>query len=153
MPILSSSIRKKIFRYFKNRLGEENTRRIQYLPFTLTNKIRKPPYIKVSNCSYICGKGLFVNGWILTGSKKIESIEIAFSANRIIRIDQNMMRIPRLDIQSKYGLSENSLPGFIAYVPLSESSDDALLEPSVNRARVKVIFDDGTIRRLSLIHI
>jgi len=111
MSLLTSHTRKKIFRFFKGKIGEERTRKIQYLPFTLSNKIKKLPIFKVSHCC-VSSKGIFVSGWLLDGGKGIESVSIRLSDNTSLRIEKHMMRIPRIDIESKYGLAKGSLPGF-----------------------------------------
>jgi len=150
MSIFNSQIRKKVFRFFKSRLGEENTRKMQYLPFTFANKVRKPPYVKVSNCCWISNHGIFINGWMLTGSKSVESVRLEFSKNNVFLIDKYMRRIPRSDIQSKYSLPDGSLPGFIGYAPFSEFSENTIPESFEKRARFRVIFDDGTVRTKSI---
>ncbi len=153
MSLLTSHTRKKIFRFFKGKIGEERTRKIQYLPFTLSNKIKKLPIFKVSHCC-VSSKGIFVSGWLLDGGKGIESVSIRLSDNTSLRIEKHMMRIPRIDIESKYGLAKGSLPGFIAYAPLSQSVAEegsvVLPEP----VRISIRFSDGTVRRksVSVIH-
>ena len=135
MPLLTSHVRKKIFRFFKSKIGEERTRKIQYLPFTLSNKIKKQPLFKVNQCC-LTKKGIYVSGWMLDGGKGIDSVSINFSNNTSLRIDANMMRTPRIDIESKYSLANNSLPGFIAYASLSESTNENYIISSKNRVTV-----------------
>jgi len=110
------------------------------------------PIVKVSHCC-VSSKGIFVSGWILDGGKSIESVSIKLSDNTSIRIEENMMRIPRIDIVSKYGLVKGSLPGFIAYTSISPNAEERPIAVP-ERVRVTIRFNDGTVRRkaVSVIH-
>ena len=61
-----------------------------------------------------------------------------------------MMRTPRIDIESKYSLANNSLPGFIAYASLSESTNENYIISSKNRVTVVMKFSDGAVRSKSV---
>jgi len=117
---MNSDLRKKIFRKFKSVIGEKNTRTLQYLPFRLYESINRQPRMRVGNCELIADLGLFINGWMIEGNKAIRSIEIDTGAGNKVALTDYICRIPRLDIQRKYGLSANLKPGFVGYVPFEK---------------------------------
>jgi len=119
---MNPDLRKRVFRKFKSVIGEKNTRTLQYLPFRLYDSLNKQPRMKVGNCEIVDNHGLFINGWILEGSKAIKSLEIDFGSGKRIELTEYLNRIPRLDIQRKYGLSANSKPGFVCFVPFEGRS-------------------------------
>jgi len=119
---MNPDLRKKVFRKFKSVIGEKNTRTLQYLPFRLYDTLNKQPRMKVGNCEIVAEHGLFINGWILEGNKAIKSLEIDLGAGKRIELTEFINRIPRLDIQRKYGLSASSKPGFVCFVPFDGNS-------------------------------
>ncbi len=149
MKFLHPEIKKKIFRLFKSKLGEERTRRLQYLPFQTVNKLKKPPFVRVGNCSYVPGKGFFLNGWLIEGRHPVVSMSIAF-AEHDIPVGEHLFRIPRLDIQSKYALQQGSKPGFVTYV---RSAIEPVSVPA--KAKLKLTLSSGkTItRRIRIDHV
>jgi len=62
--------------------------------------------MKVGNCEIVADLGLFINGWIIEGNKAIRSIVIDTGTGDRIDLTDYLNRIPRLDIQRKYGLGD-----------------------------------------------
>jgi len=88
----------------------------------MQSSLNTQPRMKVGNCEFVADLGLFINGWILEGSETIGSLEIDFGSGETIELTEYINRIPRLDIQRKYGLPTNSKPGFVSFVPLEKTS-------------------------------
>lgn len=149
MKFLHSNIKKQIFRYFKKNLGEKRTRELQYLPFRLLNALKRPPFAKVGNCSYIPGHGFFINGWLIDGKRPVTAMAISF-ADHVVPVAIDMMRIPRLDIQSKYGLEQSARPGFIAYI---QSSIQADVVPDRGRLLLTLSSGKKITRRIRIKHV
>jgi len=108
--VVNAKLRKKVFRISKNLVGEKRTREIQHLPHRLVNSLKRPPFARVANFTVVDGQGFFMSGWLVDHMKPVSSVSVDLGSGRVIPLDISNTRIPRKDIEARFGVPAGS-PG------------------------------------------
>ena len=143
---MNAALRKKVFRKSKSLIGEKRTRELQNLPHKMVNGMKRPPFAKVSNFTVIEGSGFFMTGWLVDVKKPVTSMRVEFSDGRVVELDGQLNRLPRSDIQTRFGLPANCTPpGFTV-----NFAEKGFSVKQGCRAQLVLSCHDGSVKRLRL---